>query len=1688
MPNIGNTGVFTNVYLRKVEETTPNVAQNVVMSYDTKSHQVKERGTQFVEASIYLGDGGLLSNLSFDQITSTSAFVPSKLIFSNTETSFVTTSNVGILNTAPIHTLDVGSNLSVDDVGSNILTIRGNLAVSGNTTLTGNITVLGESKLIYANILVVEEPISLFGNNNTGTLGYDLGAIYKRGGDLSNVGIIYRTPQTGTEELAIAFTRSSLIENDINPDTSNSINVHIYGNVTSDYYFGDGSTLSNITFQQISDSPSGNVTTRSMKFSNVTTSLATTSNVGIGIDTPHARLDVHNDIHTWTVRLDRADNQSTPIHIREIDIYDIGGRAMTITAARQSNLPGDPGYQAVSNAYDNNLNTIAQTAGTADDFLEFDVVSQVPPGFIKIYNVQGVLKGDLTGCAIIIKDENAQEYFNRPIEELFEDKEFIVNPSNHYEPVIHAYGQTLSNLVTSNVITATGRMGINGNKGIVINGDPSYVEYSQFHITSEDGGLSARMGVDQSVGSNGSIFIQGSNNFNTDNVNLLLLPKNGNVGIGTLVPQEALDVDGSVFVNGRVTFGSTARQTIDIYSNTYGIGMQTDAQYYRSPSSFAWFKGGSHNTSKFNAGQNGSVSMVIDQNAKVGINTSSPESQLHVNGDIRIQDEHPTFRFIDTDGSQNAFVQVNNEFMYFGNAFTDGTESNIMSINLTTSNVGIGTTDTDSRLTIVSGPAAQGSLTRAVKIKRAYASTQPELNNVEMMMVPNYKNREYAYSKIRSYCHEEIIGSPNKDRGALQFIVGSNENVNGIPALTILNKNTTNFVGIGVTQPTANLDVGGDMKIATDITFPTSTRQKINLYNTGYGIGVQTNTQYFRSPGNFAWYRGGSHSDAELSLNGAVPLMVMTSAGQLGIGTTQPTTGYELDVVGDARIRGHVHIDASDALLNITDVDQANYSNTYVSFGHGGSGNDWAYLRQIGTDNAIKFALDFHDNANDAGFVIRDVESTGQNPDVITDRFEVKRGGNTFINGNTGIGTQPNTNRLAVNGSIEVGTSGIVNFKNSSGEKVRLYNAGADTVNFSVSQLPNELRYNVPTGYNHVFRINNNEKFRINETGDFNVSGNVYVGQNDSGLGPKSILFGGTIGDNGYANTVIENRVFDQANTASELLLFKGNDTNDRIRLRAGEIVIDTKAAGASRTANSPVMTIKNSGFVGLGTTTPTEQMHMTGSLRIGDTRMRYTSGDGLVFDRVGGTNRLLSDGYVCTGTTNKLLTTGLTATSATINGDSVLTGNVGIGTNTTFPNTTLHVNGNMRVEGNIRQRPFVVSIGEGAGETDQSAYGVAVGYRTGRFGQNNTAVALGTNAGYQGQKEAALAVGYLSGEINQGLNAVAIGFKAGQTNQHNDTIVINARTTPLNTTRANATFIRPIRAATAGSNIIAYTPEGELIDVTTMNFNSGGNLSTPGAITAAAYYGDAGFLSNIGGNFTNSILFSNTVTGFASVTSKYGISNTAPIHTLDVGANVVIQDTGSNVLTVRGNVVASKITLGTVSITPAHTLQQVTTVGNTASTTVQLTNVTNSLVTSGRVGIKTSSPTFDLEVIGTAAKTGGGSWSSTSDRRLKENIIDADLDTCYDIIQTIPLRRFTWKEGIDQFSEHQKDKNVLGWIAQEVEEVMPKSIEIIDEKYGIQDLKFLNPDQIYATMYGALQKAIQKIEHLESELKKIKC
>ena len=77
----------------------------------------------------------------------------------------------------------------------------------------------------------------------------------------------------------------------------------------------------------------------------------------------------------------------------------------------------------------------------------------------------------------------------------------------------------------------------------------------------------------------------------------------------------------------------------------------------------------------------------------------------------------------------------------------------------------------------------------------------------------------------------------------------------------------------------------------------------INLWGTGYGIGVQSSTQYFRTDAHFAWYQGGSHDNNELSAGANGTVQMALKSGNLGVGTANP--GSRLDVNGDARISGN---------------------------------------------------------------------------------------------------------------------------------------------------------------------------------------------------------------------------------------------------------------------------------------------------------------------------------------------------------------------------------------------------------------------------------------------------------------------------------------------------------------------------------------------------------------------------------------------------------------------------------------------------------------------------------------------------------------------------------------------------------------------------------------------------------------
>ena len=114
------------------------------------------------------------------------------------------------------------------------------------------------------------------------------------------------------------------------------------------------------------------------------------------------------------------------------------------------------------------------------------------------------------------------------------------------------------------------------------------------------------------------------------------------------------------------------------------------------------------------------------------------------------------------------------------------------------------------------------------------------------------------------------------------------------------------------------------------------------------------------------------------------------------------------------------------------------------------------------------------------------------------------------------------------------------------------------------------------------------------------------------------------------------------------------------------------------------------------------------------------------------------------------------------------------------------------------------------------------------------------------------------------------------------------------------------------------------------------------------------------------------------------------------------------------------------------------------------------------------------------AVKEGGGSWSAASDERIKSNIRDANVDACWNAVKALPLKIFDIHAPRDKLRI-----NTLGWIAQEVKHIFPDSVTLKNDN-GFDDFHYLDVDQLYKNMYGALHKAINCIESHQTTIQSL--
>jgi cytoskeletal protein CcmA (bactofilin family) len=223
--NVDITTPYSNaVYLSPIRNRTDYTAPEVVLlMYDKNTKEITESGES---ANALIGGSTLDTVTNRNNATSnTVQFVGGG--YNLNDVSFVTDSNVGLSNTLPQHTVSVGSNLYIDDMGSNVLVVSGNVAVLKDMIIEGNLRVNGDTTVIYTENTSIKDALIELGKNNTSSdTTLDLGILMHRPDALSNVVIGYRE---GTDEFALAYTDAKPTDKTFTPKTDEDINVHVYG-------------------------------------------------------------------------------------------------------------------------------------------------------------------------------------------------------------------------------------------------------------------------------------------------------------------------------------------------------------------------------------------------------------------------------------------------------------------------------------------------------------------------------------------------------------------------------------------------------------------------------------------------------------------------------------------------------------------------------------------------------------------------------------------------------------------------------------------------------------------------------------------------------------------------------------------------------------------------------------------------------------------------------------------------------------------------------------------------------------------------------------------------------------------------------------------------------------------------------------------------------------------------------------------------------------------------------------------------------------------------------------------------------------------------------------------------------------------------------------------------------------------
>jgi len=730
----------------------------------------------------------------------------------------------------------------------------------------------------------------------------------------------------------------------------------------------------------------------------------------------------------------------------------------------------------------------------------------------------------------------------------------------------------------------------------------------------------------------------------------------GKVGIGTSSPNEILHIESSSPKIQLTDTSTNASSYIDADSAFGSISIMAD-------------HGNTSASSQINLMVDGSSKMVVKDTGNVGIGTTSPNDRLDVtDGNAKMvfgaaSSDRPWIYFqhnaVPVDGEEiglldfrgyNSASQDTRYVILTAKAedVTDGSEDGSLTfqtmkdgtatqaMTLKSGNVGIGTTSPGEKLDVAGRTRVDqnGEAFYLVGTDHVYSAWYPR----------GTSNGRKAYIGYASASTTDFTVM-NEDNGA--FVIGTNN----AERMRII---STGNVGIGTTSPNAKLDVSGNIKTTAGGAWATSSGGVQLTYDgtVGYlttyydsnslvlGAGVSQKT------GIYINGQSAATNDIKFKVGNSTRV-TFDSSGNVGIGTTSPGSLLQLGDYPSNNIDITTYPDVpSEHMIHITAPETTGNYGGGISFGENSFTGANITVQDAGSNGSLHMLF-----------------GTRHTSGIVEERMRIDS------SGNVGIGTTSPARKLSVAGAIELTVAdttlhtGHAAIRRGSGGEMFLDAPGDITVTIDSNNNQTNAVFNVR-------KDTGTELFRVQENGNVGIATTapqtglqLYSTADDTTVGGahKSAIrltssYGTTFGGGGE----LQFGLHPSSVGRDVLSVIKGTYSAYSSENYGGDLEFHTRDADGLGLKQR--MTIAHDGNVGIGTTSPSNLLHLLGNsaaIRIEE------SGGAQVRMAAGG-----STGYIGTYTNHALQFLIDTNTAMYINTNR----NVGIGT--TSPRSKLHVEG----------------------------------------------------------------------------------------------------------------------------------------------------------------------------------------------------------------------------------------------------------------------------------------------------------------------------------------------------------------------------------------------------------------------------